>query len=111
MLAADLLDKYNRYLSALIVYCISLFLLIGLTYKDDVEGAMFIFIELYGIPLAVFIIVYGVITANIIYHRFRHQQSLPKVLLSLSIKIILAASPVFTLDNRMASMLHVLNNL
>lgn len=102
--------KYNNSLWALIVYCIALVVLIGLTYERGIVDAMVLFVTLYRLPLSVFLILYIVLIASAIYKRFRLERPLPKVLFSVTMKIGLATLPMLFLDNRMATILDYLNH-
>lgn len=104
-----LLVHFNKSLWFLLIYCITVILLIGLVYGRDVVDALVMFVKIYGIPLVAFLIFYVSFMGTTLFQRLIHQRPLPKVLLPVTIKIVIAILPMFLIDDRLASIFKYLN--
>lgn len=99
---------YNKAINFFLIYGLLLILVLSV-FNADVVANMAYIVMLYGPPLLIFIVLYFV-TAGIEIYQYQKEHKANFVLLTkITIKIIVAVSPMFFLNNHMANIMAALN--
>ena len=98
----------NKVINYLLIYLVGLVLLLGF-FGEHLVDDMARFVYLYGTPLLIIIIIYVLVTAEHVFTNISKKTKIDaKTLSIISIKLCLAITPMFYLDNSFASLLSAL---
>ncbi|MDY6979628.1 MAG: hypothetical protein SV201_07075 [Pseudomonadota bacterium] len=99
--------KFNKLVNLLLIYMVGVILVIGL-FGSDIVADMANFVFIYGIPLIIFLIIYFVTVAAMAHDFIKRKHiDITKFILS-SLKIFVAITPMFYLNNTGAMILSFL---
>ncbi len=97
------IDLYDKSIWGLYGYFIALVILIGFFMKNDVVSQMMAFSFFYGIVLVAYFILFTVV----MFISLKNKPINSKQLVWILLKLLIALSPMFFLDNRFAKLFSI----